>query len=121
RGTCVVRRRMVQSVLGLMAFRKTTDSRPQIQDVTPVAAIPGGEFRVRGKGLTGGDRALARFGDTPARVVIGSDSLIIVKVPEGVRRGDLFLGEDNSVGWRCDIGIPIADTLHPVANPAIDS
>src|SRR5712692_5339329 len=78
RGACVIRRRMVQSVLGpalSMAFRKSPGSHPQIENVTPAAAIPGGEFRIRGKGLTTGDRALARFGEMPAHVVVGSDSL----------------------------------------------
>jgi sugar lactone lactonase YvrE len=105
-----------------MALRKLSNNRPEIQDVSPAAAIPGGEFRIRGKGLTGGERAYARFGDVPAAVVIGSDSLVIVRVPEGVQRGELFLGGQNGgAAWRCDIGIPIADNLHPVSNPVVDA
>ena len=103
-----------------MAFRKSTDSRPQILNVSPVAAIPGGEFRIRGKGLTGSDRPQIRFGEILAPVVIGSDSLIIVKVPEGASRGQLVLGEDDGAAWTCDIGIQIADSLHPVSNPVVD-
>ena len=30
-------------------------------------------------------------------------------------------GDRSSQTWACDIGIPIADSLHPVANPAVDS
>jgi hypothetical protein len=103
-----------------MAFRKSSEARPQIQEVSPVAAIPGGEFRIRGKGLTGGERAVARFGEVPAPVVIGSDSLVIVKVPEAARRGELVVGDENGAAWHCGIGIQIADSLHPVSNPAID-
>jgi sugar lactone lactonase YvrE len=94
--------------------------RPQILDVTPSAAIPGGEFQIRGNGLTGAARPQARFGDVFAPVVIGSESLWIVKVPEGAARGELTLALDNDLAWRCDLGIQIADNLHPVANPVVD-
>jgi sugar lactone lactonase YvrE len=104
-----------------MALRKSSGSRPQILEVSPAAAIPGGEFQIRGKGLTNDERLRARFGDVAAPVVIGSESLVIVRVPEGVSRGDLMLGEENGVAWTCDIGVQIADTLHPVANPVVDS
>src|SRR5262245_14061390 len=81
----------------LVAFRKNSDSRPQITDVTPLAAIPGGEFRIRGKGLTGpAVRPRVRLGDTPVPIVIGSDQLLIVRVPEGASRGQLVLGEDDA-------------------------
>src|SRR6185312_9776916 len=45
------------------------------------------------------------------------------RVPEGASAGELVIGEGNhsSPAWTCDIGIQIADNLHPVANPAIDS
>jgi sugar lactone lactonase YvrE len=103
-----------------MALRKNSESRPQISDVSPAAAIPGGEFRIRGKGLAGPDRPIARFGELAAPVVIGSDSLMIVRVPEGASRGELVLGKDEGAAWTCDIGIQIAEGLHPVSNPAID-
>jgi sugar lactone lactonase YvrE len=103
-----------------MALRKSSESRPQISDVSPPAAIPGGEFRIRGKGLAGAERPTARFGELAAPVVIGSDSLVIVRVPEGVSRGELVLGKDEDTAWTCDIGIQIAEGLHPVSNPAID-
>src|SRR5208282_5943891 len=102
-----------------MALRKSSDLRPQIQDVSPMAAIPGGEFRIRGKGLTGPDRAHARFGEVDAPIVIGSDSLMIVRVPDGASAGDLVLGDDGAV-WNCAIGLLVADGLHPVANPVVD-
>jgi len=103
-----------------MALRKNSETRPQILEVTPAAAIPGGEFRIRGKGLTGADRPQIRFGEIAAPVVIGSESLIIVKVPDGVSRGRLVLGPDDGTAWTCDIGIQIADSVHPVANPVVD-
>src|SRR5215831_8742619 len=113
---------MVQSLLN-MAIRKTANGRPQIVQVSPPAAIAGGELQIRGKGFTKGERPRVTIGDVSAPVVIGSDSFVIVKVPEGASAGDLVIenGELSSQTWTCDIGIPIADSLHPVANPAVDT
>lgn len=111
-----------------MAFRKS-DSRPQIVEVSPVAAIPGGEFQIRGKGLAGTDRAHVRFGQTPAPIVVSSESYVIARVPEDATGGELSLSPDNgaqeaaesnSATWNCHIGVQIADSVHPVSNPVVD-
>jgi sugar lactone lactonase YvrE len=68
--------------------------RPEIASVTPPAAIVGGEFQVRGDGLFPGARPVVRFGDVSAPIIVGSEQYLI--------------------------GIQIADSLHPVTNPAID-
>jgi len=106
-----------------MGIRKELKEQPEIAQVSPTAAIAGGEFQIRGKGFAREDWPRVTIGDTPAPVTIGSDSFVIVKVPEGASVGDLVVssGERSSRAWACDIGIPIADSLHPVANPAIDS
>jgi hypothetical protein len=106
-----------------MALRKTNDSRPQILEVSPVAAIPGGEFQIRGKGLSSTARPQVRFGDVAAPIVIGSDNFVIVRVPDGASANEMTVGSDAhaSVPWTCGIGIQIADSVHPVANPAVDS
>lgn len=106
-----------------MAIRKNSEGRPQIESVSPPAAIAGGELHIRGKGLVKLHRPRVIVGDVPAPIIIGSDSLVIVKVPEGVSGGELTVqnGEQASAPWTCDIGIQIADSLHPVANPALDS
>src|SRR5258708_40076678 len=72
-----------------MAARKDSNGKPQIDNVTPAAAIPGGEFQIHGKGLTRSERPHATIGDVAASVVIGSDSYIVVRVPEGAAAGDL--------------------------------
>jgi len=106
-----------------MAIRKSSNGRPQIVQVTPAAAIAGGELQIRGKGFAKGDRPRVTIGDVNAPVVIGSDSFVIVKVPEGASAGELIVesGDLASQTWTCDIGIQIADSLHPVANPAVDA
>ncbi|MEQ1885983.1 MAG: IPT/TIG domain-containing protein [Bryobacteraceae bacterium] len=103
-----------------MAFRKS-DPRPQILEVAPAAAIPGGEFQVRGKGFASSGQPQARFGDTPAPLVVGSDSYLIVKVPAGTT-GDLIVGHngESSPPRECAVGVEIAEGLHPVANPVVD-
>jgi hypothetical protein len=92
--------------------------------VTPAAAIAGGELQVRGKGFVkASERPRVTIGDVSAPVVIGSDTFCIVRVPEGASAGQLVIetGDQASDSWTCDIGIPVADGLHPVANPAVDS
>ena len=103
-----------------MALRK--DARPQIAQVTPAAAITGGEFQISGKGFAKNDRPKVTIGDVAAPVVIGSDSFVIARVPEGASTGELVVesGSTSSQAWACDIGISIAENLHPVSNPAID-
>ena len=109
-----------------MATRKEVNDRPLISGVQPVAAIAGGELSIRGKGLAAGDRPHVTIGDVVAPIVIGSDSLVIVKVPDGASAGELVVGGDGGTGklsdaWSCDIGISIAENLHPVTNPAVDA
>ncbi len=111
-----------------MSLRKSNEpgegvSRPQILEVSPVAAIPGGEFQIRGKGLkpAGSERPRVSFGDTVAPIVISSSNYVIARVPDGAKANQLTLGEEGSgCQWHCEIGIQIADGLHPVANPAVD-
>lgn len=106
-----------------MALNKDQNGRPQISQVSPAAAIPGGEFQIRGKGLARSERPIVTIGDVAAPIVIGSDSYMVVRVPEGASAGDLVVesGDKASPAWTCDVGIQIADSLYPVANPAVDS
>jgi sugar lactone lactonase YvrE len=104
-----------------MAFRKSSEARPQILEVSPAAAIPGGEFQIRGKGFATSSRPTVRFGEVAGPIVIGSDSFIIVRVPDGAPAGEMTIGQNHAtVPWTCGIGVQIADTLHPVANPVVD-
>jgi len=69
------------------------------------------------------ERPRVTIGDVVAPIIIGSDSFIIARVPEGATAGELVIenGEQSSESWACDVGVLIADGLHPVTNPAIDS
>jgi len=105
-----------------MSIRKD-NGRPQIAQVSPPAAIAGGEFQIQGRGFAKTDRPRVSIGEVAAPIIISSDSFLIVRVPEGVSDGELVIqtGEQASQAWTCDIGIPIADNLHPVGNPAVDT
>jgi len=106
-----------------MALRKQSNGKPHITRVQPEAAIAGGELYIRGERLATAERPLVRIGDLTAPVVISSSSLVIVRVPEGASAGDLVVGSGaaSSEAWNCDIGLQIAENLHPVCNPAVDS
>src|ERR1700720_1826238 len=106
-----------------MALRKSADSRPQISHVTPGAAIAGGELQIRGKGFVKSERPRVTIGEIGAPVIIGSDSFVIARVPEGATAGELVVesGQQARDSWACDIGVLVAENLHPVASPAIDS
>jgi IPT/TIG domain len=106
-----------------MASKKESNGRPQISNVSPEAAIPGGELQIRGAGLARAELPRVTIGDVDAPIVIGSDSYVIVRVPEGASAGELVVaaGNQSSRAWTCDIGIQIADNLHPVGNPAVDT
>jgi sugar lactone lactonase YvrE len=105
-----------------MSIRKD-NGKPQIAQVSPVAAIAGGEFQIQGRGFARTDRPRVTIGEVAAPLIISSDSFLIVKVPDGVSEGELVIqnGDLASQAWTCDIGIPIADNLHPVGNPAVDT
>ena len=106
-----------------MPPRKSPGLKPQISSVTPRAAIAGGELHIHGKGFAPSGRPRVTLGDASAPVIVGSDSFVVARVPEGVTVGDLAIENEgrSSDSWPCEIGVQIADSLHPVANPAVDS
>ena len=105
-----------------MALRRNSAAKPQISQVYPEAAITGGELAIRGERLSPKDLTRVTIGEIAAPIVIGSNSLVIVKVPEGASAGELIVGSGTHVSeaWTCDIGIQIAENLHPVTSPAVD-
>ena len=96
-----------------------------VERVIPQAAIPGGEISVQGKGFVsnGNSRPTVRFGDQPGSVLLSSSSRLIVRVPEGVVSGEMIIntGRSSTSPTPVAVGILLTDSLHPVANPAIDA
>jgi hypothetical protein len=90
--------------------------------VDPAAAIAGGELHIRGQHLASVGRPVVKLGNHAAHLVVASDSYIIARVPEAAMVGELVVssGSAQSEVFETHIGIQIADSLHPVANPAVD-
>ena len=99
-----------------------SNGRPSISTVEPAAVITGGELYIRGQHLASAGRPSVRLGDQQAHLVVAGDSYIIARIPEAATVGELVIesGAQMSEGHETHLGIRIADSLHPVANPAID-
>src|SRR5271170_6928752 len=87
---CLIDGRVFQSLL-VMPLRKPSSNGPQISQVSPAAAIAGGELQIRGKGFAKSERPHVMIGDVAAPIIIGSDSLVIARVPEGASAGELVI------------------------------
>ena len=97
---------------------------PQISSVSPLAAIPGGELTIRGTGLAdNGHRPEVHFGDQPGSLLLSSSNRLIVRVPGEVSNQNLTVvtGNGSSPPTAVVVGKTIAEDLHPVGNPALDS
>jgi sugar lactone lactonase YvrE len=100
-------------------------TKPRIEDVSPRAAIPGGEVAIRGSGFTenGRSRPTVRFGDQAGSVMVSSSNRLVVRVPDDVTSGELTVSTGNAISAPASIavGMTIAEELHPVGNPAVDA
>jgi hypothetical protein len=98
-------------------------AKPQVLRVEPAAAIVGGELHIHGEHFSKDGRPQVRIGHQNAHLVMASERYIIARVPESAVVGELVVtdGERNSEKFETHIGVQIADSLHPVANPAVDS
>ena len=104
---------------------KNVNGKPHIDAIDPTCALPGGEIRIIGSGLRPAElrRPRVRFGDVDGSVIIGSEQFILARVPEGAASGEVVVATDghSSNPGEVRVGVPIAENLHPVANPAIDA
>jgi hypothetical protein len=99
-----------------------------IHNVTPQAALPGGEIIIDYSGFQfhGTSQPEVRFGDFSGQVTVASREQIVVKVPEpSAEQGTSELrvttnGRTSNV-YHYEIGKRLAANLHAVANPAIDT
>jgi IPT/TIG domain-containing protein len=98
---------------------------PRIEGVSPAAAIPGGEMEIRGSGFVSRSfaRPLVRFGEAEASVALSGPQRLVVRVPEAASGGAIRVssGTQESQPFSVSVGLQIADNLHPVANPAVDT
>jgi streptogramin lyase len=99
------------------------EMRPVIAKVEPEGAITGGDLHIRGKNLALSGRPNVQLGGKPAHLVVASNSYIIARVPDSATVGEVVVrsGAAASDPVGTHLGIQIADSLHPVANPAVDA
>ena len=104
--------------------KKNVNGKPHIEAVAPSFALPGGEVRITGSGLRPPElrRPRVHFGEVEGSVVISSDEFVIARVPEGAVSGPIVVGTNGNVSnaHAIKVAVPIADSLHPVTNPALD-
>jgi hypothetical protein len=98
---------------------------PHLDRVTPVAAMPGGEVEVQGTHLdpAAGRVPHATLGDTPAPIILSRPTRATIQIPEGAISGDLIVHRNShaSNALNLRVAVPMAENLHPVANPAVDA
>jgi hypothetical protein len=101
-----------------------SDSTPRVESITPSAAIPGGEIGIRGRGFSVNNNARPRviFGEIEASLLVAAESYLVVRVPEGASGGSVRVATSHGTSSPVEmqIGVQIAENLHPVANPAVD-
>ena len=99
--------------------------KPHIDRIVPDAAIAGGEIVIHGQGFQrdGTSRPMVRFGQTPGTVVISSEKRLMVRIPETAIENSVTVETSKilSNSASMTLGQRLADHLHPVANPAVDS
>ena len=101
------------------------NGKPQIDAIDPQCALPGGEIRILGHGLRPAElrRPVVHFGDIDGSVIISSEQFIVARVPEEAASGSVVVASNGkrSNAREVHVAVPIADGLHPVANPAVDA
>jgi hypothetical protein len=101
---------------------------PHLDRLSPRAAIPGGSFEVVGTEFLvttndGPQLPSAFFGEIAAALDLARPTRALVRVPEGAISSDLVLKRSGAASnaLHASIGVPMAEELHLVSNPAIDS
>src|SRR5947209_8624600 len=105
--------------------KKNVNGKPHIEGVVPSAALPGGEVRILGRGLSPVEmrRPSVQFGDAQGTVVVSSDEFMVARVPEDASSGPIVVATNGLVSnaYEFHVAAPIANNLHPVTNPAYDA
>lgn len=105
--------------------RKNLNGGPHIDTVSPSAALAGGELRITGTGLRPQElqRPKVKFGEFEGSVIVSSDGFLTARVPEGATSGPVVVATNGHVSnaQTVKVAVPIAENLHPVTNPALDS
>ena len=96
-----------------------------IDEISPKIILPGANLKITGRGfdawkLTDNDIIMP---SAKARIMAASENTIIVEVPENTKSGYIYIKFNGDVSNKIKIIVPqaIAENLHNVDNPVIDS
>ncbi len=109
--------------MAILTHLRGNASMPHLLSVTPAAAMPDGLVDLRGEHLSGSIRPAVYVGDTLAPLTFTSGNRVTLRVPDGTISGEvtLSLGEQRSNALPISIALPLAENLHPIANPVVDA
>src|SRR5688572_16770988 len=102
------------------------NTQPEIQNIDPPLALPGGEVIINCTGLDTTDptQCWVWFGPTHAPIVALSPNRVLAVVPEQKQAGTHEVKIQSqgllSNGVNVTVGRRLAEDLHPVTNPAFD-
>jgi sugar lactone lactonase YvrE len=101
---------------------------PRLDSLRPAAAMPGGEVELSGAGLQGAAALpVVTVGDVPAYLTLSRPGRVVIRIPDGTISGDVVLAVDGARHGAASnpldlkVAVPMAENLHPVANPAVDA
>jgi sugar lactone lactonase YvrE len=94
---------------------------PTVATIRPQAVLPGGEISLEGSEL--GPELTAEIGGVPSLVTLSRSTRATLKIAEGTLPGDLIVTRAGHAAAPkpVQVAIPMAENLHPVANPAADA
>jgi hypothetical protein len=100
---------------------------PHLETLSPRTAIPGGCFDVTGSLILGDARESGKlpqafFGEIPASLDLARPTRARVRVPNGAISSELVLHRNGHASnvLHANVGVPMAEDLHMVSNPAVD-
>src|ERR1700683_2596852 len=112
------------SISDRLLGKKNINGKPHIEAVEPNCALPGGDVRIIGKGLRPAEfrRPSVHFGEIEGSVLISSDDFLVARVPEGASSGPVVVGANGQISnpHSIKVAVTVADSVHPVTNPALD-
>jgi sugar lactone lactonase YvrE len=112
------------SLRSLLTPDKTDSPTPHLERVTPAAAMPGGEVNILGSHLEplGVYVPRATIGDISAPMILSRPTRATIQIPEGTISGDVVVHRDGAASnpLNLRVAVPMAENLHPVANPTVD-
>jgi hypothetical protein len=99
-------------------------TKPHLDRIAPPAVMPGGDVEVHGANLGPTPTAPhATISDIAAPILLTRPTRATLRIPDGTISGDILLHRTGEISnpLHLRVAVPMAENLHPVANPAVDA